>query len=304
MTKDSQEPLASMTGFARAQGHEGGWQWTWEIKSVNARSLDVRMRMPAGYDRLEMTAREAAAKRFKRGSLNFNLTYFRADADGASTPMRVNVGFLDELVETARRYQGRVASDPPRIEALMAVRGVVEPVEIPESEDAFARRIEAMLQSLNEALTALAAAREEEGARLKTVLLDQLAALDALRDEAAGADGARPDKVMERMRTALAALLDGSPPLPEERLAQEIALLVAKGDIREELDRLAAHITSARELLEKGGPCGRRLDFLCQELTREANTLCSKSGDVALTRVGLSMKAAIEQFREQVQNLE
>jgi uncharacterized protein (TIGR00255 family) len=304
MTKESQAPLASMTGFARAQGQLAGWQWTWEIKSVNSRSLDVRMRLPSGYDRLEMAAREAVAKRFKRGSLNLNLTQFRGDAAGAANPMRVNVDFLEELIETARRYEGRVAPDPPRIDALLAVRGVVEPVEVPESEDAYSRRVKAMLQSLNEALTALAKAREEEGTRLKTILLQQLAALDALREEAAAADAARPDKVMERMRSALDELRDASPALPEERLAQEIALLVAKGDIREELDRLAAHIDAARELLENGGPSGRRLDFLCQELTREANTLCSKSGDVDLTRVGLAMKAAIEQFREQVQNLE
>lgn len=304
MTKDSDAPLASMTGFARAQGQQDGWQWTWEIKSVNARSLDVRMRLPSGNDRLEMAAREAVAKRFKRGSLNFNLTLFRSDAAGALTPMRVNGDFLDELVDTAQRYRGRVASDPPRIEALFAVRGVVEPIEVQESEDAYARRVEAMLRSLDEALTALATAREEEGARLKTVLLDQLTTLETLCADAATADGARPDKVMERMRTAVDELLEASPALPEDRLVQEVALLVARGDIREELDRLAAHIAAARELLEKGGPCGRRLDFLCQELTREANTMCSKSGDVELTRVGLAMKAAIEQFREQVQNLE
>jgi uncharacterized protein (TIGR00255 family) len=304
MPKDSNAPLASMTGFARALGQQGGWQWTWEIKSVNARSLDVRMRLPSGNDRLEMAAREAAAKRFKRGSLNFNLALNRSDADSAASSMQVNSDFLDELVETAQRYQGRVASDPPRIEALLAVRGVVEPVEAQETEEAFTNRVKAMLESLGEALAALAEAREEEGARLKVVLMDQLAALDALCADASEADGARPDKVMERMRTALDALLEASPALSEERLAQEVAVMVAKGDIREELDRLAAHIAAARELLEEGGPCGRRLDFLCQELTREANTLCSKSGDVDLTRVGLAMKAAIEQFREQVQNLE
>jgi len=304
MTKDSNAALASMTGFARTQGEHEGWQWTWEIKSVNGRSLDVRMRLPSGNDRLEMAAREAVAKRFKRGSLNFNLALNRVLGDSAAAPMRVNGEFLDELVETARRYQGRVASDPPRIEALLAVRGVVEQVESTESEDAYNARIKAMLGSLDEALAALAKAREEEGARLREILVGQLDGLEKLCADASMADGARPDKVMERMRTALGELLEASPPLSEERLAQEIALMVAKGDIREELDRLAAHIASGRELLDTGGPCGRRLDFLCQELTREANTLCSKSGDVDLTRVGLAMKAAIEQFREQVQNLE
>ena len=192
MTKDPHAPLASMTGFSRTLGQQGGWQWTWEIKSVNARSLDVRMRLPSGYDRLEMAAREAVAKRFKRGSFNFNLTQFRSDAHDAAAPMRVNSEFLDELVETARRYQGRVASDPPQIEALLAVRGVVEQVDVQESEDDFASRIQAMLGSLDEALTALAKAREEEGARLKSVLRDQLAALDALCADASEADGARP----------------------------------------------------------------------------------------------------------------
>ena len=304
MAKRSHAPLASMTGFARALGQQGGWQWTWEIKSVNARSLDMRMRLPPGYDRLEMAAREAVAKRFKRGSMNFNLTQYRSDATGAATPMRINREFLDELLETARHYASSGNTEPPRIEALMAVRGVVEPIEVAESEEAFASRVAAMLDSLNEALTALARAREEEGARLKGVLCDQLAVLEELRADASAAEGARPDKIVERMNATVDELLESSPALSEERLAQEVALLVAKGDIREELDRLAAHIAAARELLETGGPCGRRLDFLCQELTRETNTLCSKSGDVALTRVGLAMKAAIEQFREQVQNLE
>lgn len=296
--------VASMTGFARATGQMGAWQWAWEIKSVNARALDIRFRTPPGHDRVEMAGREAVSKAFKRGSFNLSLSMQRTDAGQDERPMRINTTLLDRLVAEASRYGGRVADDPPRIETLMTVRGVVEPVESVEDEEAMAERMALMGATLQEALGALDAARREEGARLKAVLSGQLDELASLREAAAAADAMRPEKIVERLKTQVSELLADTKGLTEDRLHQEVALIVAKADIREELDRLDSHIASARELLEAGGAIGRRLDFMCQELTREANTLCSKSGDVELTRVGLTMKAKIEQFREQVQNVE
>lgn len=296
--------VTSMTGFARAAGEHGPWQWAWEVKSVNARALDIRFRTPQGHDRLEMAGREAVAKVFKRGSFNLSLSVQRTDAGQDERPMRINKLLLDQLVEEASRYGGRVADEPPRIETLLTVRGVVEPVEGAEAEAQMAARMELMLRSLVEALAALNTVRREEGARLDVVLRGLLEDLVRLRASAASADATRPQKILQRLRAQIAELLADTKGLTEDRLHQEVALMIARGDIREELDRLDAHIASARELLDAGDAVGRRLDFLCQEMTREANTLCSKSGDIDLTRVGLAIKAKIEQFREQVQNVE
>ena len=293
-----------MTGFARATGDLGPWQWTWEVKSVNARALDIRFRTPPGHDRVEMAGREAVSKKFKRGSFNLNLTTQRTDAAQADKPMRVNRDLLDQLVEQASGYGGRVANEPPRIETLLTVRGVVEPIETLEDEDAIAKRMRGVQATLEEALTALETARAEEGARLKEVLTTQLDDLAGLRKDASAADATRPQKIAERIKAQVDELLADTKGLSEERLHQEIALIVAKGDITEELDRLDAHIASGRDLIDGGGAIGRRLDFLCQEMTREANTLCSKSSDIDLTNVGLAIKAKVEQFREQVQNVE
>lgn len=285
-------------------GQHGGWHWTWETKSVNARSLDIRFRAPPGHDRLEMPVREAISRRFRRGSFNVNLTVYRTDADAVERPMRINRELLELLIEEARRYRERMSIDQPRIETLLTVRGVVEPIEAPEDEEAVEQRLAAMLASLMDALKSLAAARDEEGGRLKAMLETQIAELSALREQASSAEAMRPDKILARLQALLDELLQSQPALPEDRLAQEVALLVAKGDVREEIDRLGAHIDAAGEMIAKGGTIGRRLDFICQEMNREANTLCAKSGDVDLTRIGLSLKAAIEQFREQVQNVE
>lgn len=296
--------VASMTGFARVVGEHGSWRWAWEAKSVNARSLDVRFRTPPGHDRLEMVAREAVTKTFKRGSINLNLSLQRSESEDSSRPMQINRELLDQLVEEARRYGGRVAQEPPRIETLLAVRGVVEPIDLVEDEEEVTARFDALLTSLKSALAQLSESRLEEGARLKAFLDDQLGELTRLCGEASTVESTRPEKILERLRGQVKDLLDGGNAVSEDRVTQEVALLVAKADIREEIDRLGAHISAAAEHVEKGGAIGRRLDFLCQEMTREANTICSKSGDVDLTRVGLAMKATVEQFREQVQNVE
>jgi uncharacterized protein (TIGR00255 family) len=296
--------VASMTGFARATGEQGPWKWAWEVKSVNARSLDVRFRTPPGHDRVEMAGREAVSKLFKRGSFNLSLALQRIDSGQDERPMRINRELLDTLVAEASRYGGRVADEPPRIEVLMNVRGVVEPIETVEDEENLTARMALMHKTLQEALENLDTARREEGERLKKVLGTQLRELVGLREKAATADATRPEKIVEKLKTQIAELLADTKGLSEDRLHQEVALMVAKGDIREELDRLDAHIAQARDLLEAGDAVGRRLDFLCQEMMREGNTLCSKSSDVDLTRVGLAIKATIEQFREQVQNVE
>ena len=291
-------PIASMTGFARADGQRDGCSWCFEVKSVNGRGLDIRLRFPAGFDALEPMARAEMAKRFKRGSLNLTLALNRPAVGGQ---VRLNRPLLDQLYALAREVAGD--GPPPRFEALLSVRGVIEVVE--ESESASFATLEApLVADLRLALDRLATARAEEGARLAGVLaklLEEIADLVAAAGECAAT---QPAVLRGRLKAQLASLLEATPPLPEERLAQELALLIARGDIREELDRLRAHINAAGELLAAGDGVGRRLDFLCQEFNREANTLCSKSSDTELTRIGLALKATIEQFREQVQNIE
>lgn len=291
-----------MTGFARAQGQFGAVSWTWELKSVNARGLDVRCRLPAGHEALDGPAREAATKGLKRGNVSVTLNLTR----GSEAPtIRVNEQLLLELARRMHAMQHRFPDfAAPRLDTLFAVKGVVEVVEEEEDDEARDARFSAMLTSLGHAVTGLAEMRLVEGTRLAQVLTGHLDEIARLTAAAEGTASLRPEAARERLQTLVANLLGASPQLSEERLAQEAALLVGKADVREELDRLKAHVGAARDLLAGGGAVGRKLDFLCQELNREANTLCSKSADVELTRLGLDLKAVIEQFREQVQNIE
>lgn len=290
-----------MTGFARAQGRDDALDWVWEAKSVNARGLDLRFRLPPGFERLEIAARGAAANHFKRGSIALTLTLGQAAAAGR---YRVNADAVAELAAVAADLARRTGLAPASLDGLLALRGVVEPADQAVDEDALARREAAIAATLEEALSALARMRHAEGERLLAVLVEQLGGMDRLRDAALRCAAAQPEALRARLQAQLAELLEAMPPLPEERLAQEAALLVSRTDVREELDRFAAHVAAARELLQAGGAVGRRLDFLCQELNREANTLCSKSADLELTGIGLEIKAVVEQFREQVQNIE
>lgn len=292
-----------MTGFTRVAGRHDGVGWTWEMRSVNGRGLDLRVRVPSGYDALEAAARDSAAKSLKRGSVQIGLVLDRAGGEAAYA---VNRDFLKQLIELPGEFAGedRLSADKPRLESLLAVRGVVEPREAAEDEAAVEQRLAAMKQSLAEAVAALVAARREEGAKLDAILRDRLAEMEKLRGEAEAVASARPDAIRERLRTQIGELLGAAPALSEERLAQEVAVLAVKADVREELDRLGAHIDGARTLLDEGEAIGRRLDFLCQEFNREANTLCSKAGDIDLTRIGLALKAVVDQFREQALNVE
>jgi uncharacterized protein (TIGR00255 family) len=296
-------PIASMTGFARAEGSHDGIGWAWEIKSVNGKSLDLRVRVPNGYDLLEPALRTSLAQRLRRGSVSATLSLQRAAGSGPA--IRVNQAALDQIMAVVADLEGRTGAAAPRLDGILALRGVLETsdeeVETAEQRD---RRSAAILAGWEVALAQLAEMREAEGARLAAVLGQQLAEIAALVAAAADCAATQPAALRARLRALVQTLLDASPALPEERLAQEAALLVARADVREELDRLKAHLGAADDLMREGAAVGRRFDFLCQEFNREANTLCSKSADVELTRTGLALKAAIEQLREQVQNIE
>jgi uncharacterized protein (TIGR00255 family) len=292
--------IASMTGFARADGDELGISWVWEIKSVNGKALDLRLRLAPGFDSLEPQLRALVAQRFRRGSCSATLTVTRTQP----AVVRVNRETLAQLVALMNELAGEIEAAPPRIDGLLALRGVVETVEEDESDAVLEERRHSVLESWASALDALARARAEEGARLAVVLHSQLAEMAALVEAAAGCAAAQPAAIRDRLQTMLANIADLVPGMPEERVAQEMALVIARSDIREELERLRAHLEQTADLLRQDEAVGRRLDFLCQELNREANTLCSKSADIELTRAGLSLKAAVEQFREQVQNIE
>jgi uncharacterized protein (TIGR00255 family) len=290
-----------MTGFARAEGQMGVYGWSWELKSVNAKGLDMRVRLPPGMDALEGPVRERIAAKLKRGNVSATLTVARAPG---TERVVVNEAALEAMLALPAKYAGRIDPAPPRLDALLAVRGIVEVVEAPDSEEERNRRDAAILATIEAALERLGAARRAEGARLAALLHGQLDEIGRLVAAAQGSAGARPEKLRARLEEQLKQLLESRPPLPEDRLAQEAALLATRGDVREELDRLRAHCAAAAEMLAKPGAVGRQLDFLAQEFNREANTLCSKSADVELTRIGLDLKAAIDQFREQIQNVE
>lgn len=292
--------VVSMTGFARAEGGDEGLTWRWEAKSVNGRGLDVRLRLPPGTDRLEPIVRERIAARFARGSFNIALA---TTAVGPGRRYVVNRQALDAVLGIVAELSKTAKLAPPQADGVLRVPGVLEAAEADETEEERQRRDRGMLASLDETLTALAATRAAEGARLYPTLAGHLDRLEALATEARAQAAAQPAALKEKLIRQISEIASGAG-VSAERLAQEVALLAAKADVREELDRLIAHVAQGRDLLAAKEPMGRRLDFLSQELNREANTLCAKSSDLVLTRIGLELKAAIEQFREQVQNIE
>jgi uncharacterized protein (TIGR00255 family) len=303
MPASSAEPSAvsvsSMTGFARTEGEAAGISWVWELKSVNGKSLDLRLRLPPGYDALEAPLRAALGNRLRRGNVSANLAVNRVTPPA----IRINREMLARVLTLVEELGGEIEAAPPRLDGLIGMRGVIETVDDDPDEVIEIRRA-AILAGWTDALDRLAGARGTEGARLGAVLAGQLAELAELVAAASACAAAQPEALRARLRQSLAAVADLAPGMAPERVAQELALMVSRGDIREELDRLRAHIAQAGDLLAKGEAVGRQLDFLCQELNREANTVCSKSADIELTRIGLSLKVGVEQFREQVQNLE
>ena len=293
--------VSSMTGFARAAGQDDDHGWTWEARSVNGKGLDVRCRLPAGLDELEGDVRSAAARHLSRGSVSLTLALRRAPG---KMDVTVNEDLLDQIEAIAGGIARRMTVEPPRLDGLLSVRGVLD-VREPEEDKSERTALKAvMLRTLDDVLGQLVAARKDEGARTHKILDDHISGLDDLVGSARHTAAAQPDALRVRLKEQISELLDSIPALNEERITQEAALLIAKADVREELDRLSAHVAAARELLDQAGPVGRKLDFLSQEFNREANTLCSKSSDLELTRIGLEMKAVIDRFREQVANVE
>lgn len=295
-------PLNSMTGFARVEGIRGAVRWHWELRSVNGKGLDARLRLPPGMDGIEQRLRTELARHLKRGNCQINLVLDRSEM---AAPLRVNRAALAVVMEAIGDIQKVMEVMPPRPEGILALKGVLENAEdAVEDEDARTALEEALVSSFTEGVKALASARAEEGAKLETVLTGHVNEIERLTRNAEDCPAAAPSALQARLKEQLQEMLGDGAAIAEDRVAQEAALLATRADIREEIDRLKAHVEQARELLSSGEAVGRRLDFLTQEFNREANTLCSKAADVILTRIGLDLKAVIDQFREQIQNVE
>ncbi|OYV24468.1 MAG: YicC family protein [Rhodospirillales bacterium 20-58-10] len=294
--------LASMTGFSRAQGALADISWVWELRSVNGRGLDIKLRLPAGLDALDLPLRDVAAKSLKRGNVSGTLTIKRDSIGGLTADLDALERVKELAIELADNIPGAL---PPRAELLLALPGVMRSVNAQDDSEELKAELQTAVQTgFAEALAGLVAARAGEGTRLHeiaTALLDEITALHA----AAALEAAtQPALHIARLKAQLAEIIGSTPNLPDERIAQEVALLATKSDVREELDRLSAHIAAARALLAEAANVGRKLDFLMQEFNREVNTLCSKSASLPLTAIGLKLKAAVEQLREQVANIE
>ena len=293
--------LSSMTGFARGHGVSGSYAWAWELKSVNAKGLDLRLRLPPGWDAVEIPVRGRATEVLARGTVYATLTVAR---QGGAPIVRINEPVLAAALATMRSLAGQIDASPPRLDGILGLKGVIEVVDEDEKEEDRRAAEAAVVAGFGASLNELAAMRRREGAALGEVLALRLKEIAALAMRADTAPGRHPEAIKARIAEQVATLLEASARFDPDRLHQEAILIASKADIREELDRLASHVAQANHLISQGGPVGRRLDFLAQELNREANTVCSKSNDIELTKIGLELKSVVEQFREQVQNLE
>ena len=291
-----------MTGFARASGSFDGVGWLWEMKSVNGRGLEVRCRLPSGFDYLEDKMRKAAKSRFERGNINLHL---QLESRSSGVAYQVNQDFLDELLTLANHYVEDGQARRPRMDGMLNLRGVIEPKEDPTADVDAEAFTAALLASAEELLDSMATARADEGEQLRPILIAQLDEIETLVTRASEITKSWPERAREKIKAQMALILEAAE-LDEGRLEQELALLTSKADISEEIDRLTGHVAATRELLSGGqkGGVGRRLDFICQEFNREANTLCSKAHDKDLTQIGLDLKVLVDKMREQVQNIE
>ena len=293
--------LQSMTGFARREGTSGRWRWAWELRSVNGKGLDLRLRLPPGLERMEVDVRRMAGETFSRGNMQANLSVSAGENRFETV---LNQDALATVLALRDQLAGIIDPEPLKLDTLLSIRGLVEFRESEDSEDALAARDADVVSGLVGALADLKLMREQEGAALARVLLDHVSTIETLTQTIERDPSRSPQEIAERLKAQVAMLLDGTAALDRDRLHAEAALLATKADLREEIDRLKAHVAAARELLAKGGPVGRKLDFLAQEFNRESNTICSKSNASAVTAAGIELKVVIDQFREQVQNLE
>lgn len=294
-------PLQSMTGFARAGGFHDGLAWHWEIRTVNGRGLELRLRLPPGYENLEPRIREACSRTLSRGNCTINLTL---KSEARTSEIRLNENALRQVVMAAGKARQMIEAAPLSIDGLLSIKGVIEITESGEADDAVSARLEALFASFLAALQDLIAARRGEGARLADILGQKLGEIGALAGQAQAAPARSPAAIQQKLTEQLQRLKNAAVDFDETRLYQEAVLLAARADIEEEIARLQSHVAAALELLDSDGPAGRKLEFLTQEFHREANTLCAKSNALEITRIGLQLKSAIDQLREQVQNIE
>lgn len=290
-----------MTGFARGEGRLGSHSWQWEARTVNGRGLDVRLRMPPGYEAIEQAVREACKKRLSRGNCSLTLNVQR---DSGETAAQLNEEMFKQLLQAAKRAGELADAAPPTLDGLLSLRGVIETTEVAEDESAEKARQQAILSDLEELLARVFTARMAEGEQVASSIATHLDEIEILVGTIENAPSRTPEAIVKRLHERLKALIGEAPQLDEQRLHQEAVLLAVKADVMEEIDRLKAHIIAARELLQSDEPAGRRLDFLAQEFNREANTICSKANDIDVTQAGLALKVSIDRMREQVQNIE
>lgn len=293
--------LRSMTGFARASGSGEGYRFAWELRSVNGRGLDIRVRVPQGFERLDVVARERVAAELSRGNIQASLS---VDADAAGDRFRVNEEVLAAVLKAMDLIAARTNVRPASLDGILAIRGVVE-IADSEPDEAVRNALDArIVAALEAALAELVAMRSREGTAIAAVLTTRLDEIARLTEAAEVHPARSAEAIRARLAEQVAALLDSAPALDRDRLHQEAVLIATRADIREEIDRLQAHVGAARQLIGEGGPAGRRLDFLAQEFNREVNTLCAKANDRGLTAIGLDLKAVVDQLREQIQNVE
>lgn len=291
-----------MTGFARVDGANDGLAWTWEARSVNGRGLDVRLRLPPGYEALEVPVREAVAKRLARGNVSISLSLEKQQANGS---VRLNEAVLADVIKATQRVSELSGAAKPDAAQLLMIKGVLETADqMPENSEARALREKAILKSLETAVDKLGEARRAEGTRLADIVSEQLVQIERLAAEVRASPSRTPQAIVARLNDAITRLFETTAPLDKERLHQEAILIATRADVEEELQRLSAHVSGTRDILGETTAVGRKLDFMAQEFNREANTLCSKANAVDVTRLGLQLKTIIDQFREQVQNVE
>ena len=294
--------LRSMTGFARVNARAEGASWSWELKTVNAKGYDLRLRLQSGLEAIDAEARRMIGTVIVRGTVHVTLDIVRPERPAA---VKLNHAMIESLAKSLGTAAAAAGLAPPSIDAILGIRGVVEIAEAEPDPESAVRLSDGLLKSLEEAILALCASRQEEGDAIEAILKEKIEAIASLTQAADALPSRGPDAVKARLKRQIEDIFEASAEqLDPQRLHHEAMLMVVKADIREELDRLKAHAGQGQELLARGGTVGRRLDFLAQELSREVNTLCAKSNDVALTAIGLDLKTLVEQFREQVQNVE